>query len=213
MIFGLLGLSSLGSAQNLPPEEYLPESAKLAIAKGNEAFADRNYRAARESYALVLKVSPRYLLALVNLGMTEFYLGNLEEAEKLLKQAVQQRLETSQAWLILGLIYLDQNRLDAALAALTQATLHDPQNPRAHNFLGVVVGRLGWLDAAEVELRRAIELDPKYADANFNLAMFYLDRRTPAIELARRHYRLAIELGAEKDPEIEKMLSNPPVSR
>lgn len=209
---GCAALSSL-RAQNLPTEEYLPESAKLAIGQGNEAFEDKNYAKARDAYGMVLKVSPTYLLALVNLGMTEFYLGNPKEAEKLLRKAVQQRMETAPAWLILGLIYLDENRLDGALAALTQATFYDPKNARARNYLGVVVGRLGWLDAAESELRKAVELDENYADANFNLAMFYLDRRTPAIELARRHYRRAIELGAEKDPEVEKMLSNPPVSR
>lgn len=194
-------------------EEYLPDSAKLAISQGNEAFADGDYRKAREAYETVLKISPRYLLAQVNLGMTQFYLGDRGAAEKLLKQAVQQRIETAPAWLILGLIYLDQNKLDAALAALSQATLYDPKNARAHNYLGVVVGRLGWLDAAEAELRKAIELDEKYADANYNLALFYLDRKKPAVELARRHYLRALELGAEKDAEIEKMLSNSAILR
>ena len=104
----------------------------------------------------------------------------------------------------LGILYLDRNRLDEALAALTQATLYDPRNARAHNYLGVVVGRKGWIDGAQVELRRAVEIDPNYSDAHFNLAVFYLEGKPPSLELARRHYYRALELGAEPDPELEK---------
>jgi len=71
-----------------------------------------------------------------------------------------------------------------------------------------VIGRRGWVDGAQTELRRAVELDANYSDAHFNLAVFYLESRPPAIELARRHYFRAIELGAEKDASIEKRLNS-----
>jgi Tfp pilus assembly protein PilF len=72
--------------------------------------------------------------------------------------------------------------------------------------LGVVIGRQGWIDGAQQELRRAVELDPAYADAHYNLAAFYLEEKPPAVELAKRHYFKAIELGVEKDPAMEKVL-------
>jgi hypothetical protein len=50
-------------------------------------------------------------------------------------------------------------------------------------------------------------LDPGYADANFNLAVLYLGRTPPLIELARRHYQRAIDLGAKHDPAIEKIIA------
>jgi Flp pilus assembly protein TadD len=122
-------------------------------------------------------------------------------------------METAPAWLTLGMIYMDQNRFREALAALSQATLLDPKNPRARNFLGVVIGREGWIDGAQQELRRAVELNPAYADAHYNLAVFYLQEKPTAIELAKRHYFKAIELGVEKDPSMEKLFrstnSNP----
>ena len=55
-----------------------------------------------------------------------------------------------------------------------------------------------------------MELDPSYSDAHYNLAVFYLEEKPPAVELARRHYFRAIELGAEKDPAIEKVLKSEP---
>jgi Tfp pilus assembly protein PilF len=78
-----------------------------------------------------------------------------------------------------------------------------------HQYLGVTIGQKGWYSGAEDEMRKAIEIDPSYAEAHFNLAVFYLQRNPPAIELARRHYERALELGAPPDPDVEKSLTPP----
>jgi len=109
--------------------------------------------------------------------------------------------------MLLGMNALEQKEYDEAVADLLQATLHDGKNPRAHNYLGMAAGRKGWSDASEQELRRAVELDPGYADANFNLAVLYLRRTPPLYELARRHYQRALDLGAARDPVIEKLIA------
>ena len=187
---------------------FVPTLAKEAAAEGNKAFLRKDYSAARKAYQRVVDLVPDNPLGLVNLGVVEFSTGNLDKAEVLLKKAVTMRLENPAAWLTLGIIYMDKEQFDAALAALSQAVLQDPRNPRARNYLGVVVGRKGWIDGAQSELRRAVELDPSYSDAHYNLAVFYLEEKPPAIELARRHYYRALELGAEKDAAIEKVLKS-----
>ncbi len=202
-----LALPVLGRAQEPNPAAYVPQVARAVAAEGNEAFSKGDYKAARHSYEKVLELAPGNLLALVNLGLIEFRSGNADAAEKRLKQAIQQRLETGPAWLTLGMIYFQNNQLDEAFAALSQAVLYDSGNPRAHNYLGVVLGRKGWLDGAEAELRRAVGIDEAYRDAHYNLAVIYLQRKPPAYELARRHYFKSIELGAPADREIEKTLS------
>ena len=58
--------------------------------------------------------------------------------------------------------------------------------------------------AAEREILRVLELAPDYAEAHYNLAVFYLQRNPPAVELARRHYYKSVDLGGAPDPEIEK---------
>ncbi|MFZ4598065.1 MAG: tetratricopeptide repeat protein [Terrimicrobiaceae bacterium] len=193
-----------------PAPDFVPTIAKEAAAEGNVAFARKDFATARRAYERVLELAPDNLLGLVNLGVVEFTAGNKERATELLRRAVQIRIETPPAWLTLGIIYMDQERFDEALAALTQAVWLDPRNARARNYLGVVIGRKGWIDGAQSELRRAVELDPEYADAQFNLAAFYLEEKPPAIELARRHYYRAIELGAQTDPDIEKVLNSTP---
>lgn len=205
----LLGLAAEARAQETTPETFVPEVARVVAREGNDAFAKGDYRAARRAYRQVLDLAPDNLVGLVNLGLVEFRDGHANEAEKLLKRAVQIRLETGAAWLTLGMIYFNRQRFEEAFAALGQAVLHDPANARAHNYLGVVLGRKGWLDGAEAELRRAVEIDPQYRDAHYNLAVIYLQQKPPAIELARRHYFRSIELGAPADPDVEKTLRTP----
>ncbi|MBV9273535.1 MAG: hypothetical protein JO333_06555, partial [Verrucomicrobia bacterium] len=55
-------------------------------------------------------------------------------------------------------------------------------------------------------LRKAVELDESYAEAHYNLAIIYTEHRPPELELARRHYYRALDLGAPPDLDIEKIL-------
>ena len=215
LALGMLAASATLRAQPAPSDNdgrYVPEVAREAAAEGNAAFARRDFERARRAYAKVLDLAPDNLLGLINLGVVEYSLKRLEDAESRLRRAVQIKLDAAPAWLTLGIIYMDQNRLDEALAALAQATLYDPRNARGRNYLGVVVGRKGWIDGAQAELRKAVEIDPSYSDAHFNLAVFYLEGKPPSIELARRHYYRALELGAKPDPEIEKTLKAAPLA-
>lgn len=174
---------------------------------GIAAFEKGNFGGAKEAYLRVLKIEPDNLAALINLGTTEYRLGNLGEAERLLRRSLQIKPDNPTAWLNLGMIYLGRKEPMRALASMAQAVVHAPNDPVARNYLGVAAGRNRWFDAAEAELRRAIELSPDYADAHFNLAVFCLERIPPATELARRHYREARRLGAEPDPLVEKALA------
>lgn len=195
---------------NIPPEAEAAVSTETIVKMGMDgiaAFEKGNFEGAREAYKRVLKVEPNNLPALVNLGATEYRLGNFEEGERLLRRSLQIKPDNATAWLNLGMIYLGRNEPMRALAAVAQAVVHAPNDPVARNYLGVAAGRNRWFDAAESELRRAIELRPDYADAHFNLAVFCLERIPPATELAKRHYREARRLGAEPDPLVEKALA------
>jgi Flp pilus assembly protein TadD len=143
----------------------------------------------------------------INLGLVEYRQKNYAEAERLLLRAVRLQPQNGLGWMLLGVIEFDQDKLDAALAALAQAVLWEPKNALAHHYLGVTVGKKGWYSGAEDEMRKAIELQPNYAEAHFNLAVFYLQRNPPAVELARRHYQKALDLGAAHDPEVDKILN------
>ena len=204
-----------GQLPPLPVPVEIPSEAEPAVEtatvesmgmEGIAAFQKGNFDGAREAYLRVLKIEPNNLPALVNLGTVEYRLGNFDESERLLRRSLQIKADNPTAWLNLGILYLDRKEFMRALAAVAQAVVYAPKDPVARNYLGVAAGRNRWFDAAEAELRRAVELDPSYADAHFNLAVFCLERVPPAKELARRHYSRALELGAEPDKLIEDAL-------
>jgi len=91
-----------------------------------------------------------------------------------------------------GLSALKENRLEAALAELTAAEQEDANDPRIHNFRGIVLARLGQSTEAAAEYQEAIRLDPLIEDAYRNLG--YLEWTEHHLERARVALVRAVEL-------------------
>jgi Tfp pilus assembly protein PilF len=192
-----------------PGKKQAPAEAQQIANRALAAFSKGDLATARKDFLKVLELVPGNVPTTINLGLLEYRAKKFAEAEKLLKTVLKSEPESGLAWLILGVIYYDQDKLDAALGALAQAVYFEPKDARAHHYLGVTIGRKGWYSGAEDEMRKAIALAPDYAEAHFNLAVFYLQRTPPAVELARRHYQQALDLGAAPDPEVAKQFVTP----
>lgn len=194
-----VGVAPMGAGE-------LPAGTEELSRQGALAAADNDWRRAKLVYEEMILLAPNNPLALSNLGAVEFRLGNMRRAEDLLKRSTEIAPELAQNWMTLGLVYHHQGKNLLAVSALTQALHHDPEDPRIHNFLGVAIRELGWVTGSELELQRALLLDPTYADAHYNLAVMYLDNNL--IELARRHYYQALDHGAQPDNRIESILDS-----
>ncbi len=192
--------------QRVRKETPMTEEARTIYLQGARAFARGEFDEAAESFGQALALVPGHPIILANLGLAEYRLGRIEKAEEHLREAVANDLNAMEAWLTLGILCSEQGKLEGAVAALSQAVLLAPDDPRPRNHLGVAFSRLEWFDAAEAQLIRALELKDDYADGHFNLAVVYLRREPVAVELARRHYQRATDLGAPSDPLIEEML-------
>ncbi|HEY5036238.1 MAG TPA: tetratricopeptide repeat protein, partial [Chthoniobacterales bacterium] len=64
----------------------------------------------------------------------------------------------------------DANHYDAALKALDAIDARQPDLAESENLRGVVLMRQGKYDAAEKAMRKALDIDPKFWNAKFNLA-------------------------------------------
>ena len=190
-----------------PQPPRIPQQILPLVSQAEQSFAQGNLGKADALYSKALAVAPNVPSLLVSAAAVKTKMGNLEESRTMLRKALSVDLDNAPAWQLLGMNALEQKKDQEAFSFLTQATLLNDMNPRAHNYLGMAAGRKGWSEASEQELRRAVELDPRYADANFNLAVLYLGRTPPLIELARRHYQRALDLGAQRDPAIEKLIA------
>ncbi len=183
------------------PEELVPLARE---AKAN--FDSGKFRASEQQYEEILAKSPNNLYALSNLGAVYFRTGRLKAAELTLKKAVTLSPKDEFSRRTLGIVYYRQSKFDDAVTELTKALAINPKSFIAHNYLGITASEKGWQEAAEKEMLEAIAANPDYPDAHYNLAVIYATNKPPAKELAKRHYTKAMELGAEANPSLEKLI-------
>ena len=198
---------STNTSTNTAPQE-IPWEGKLkeCLAKAKDEFDRQDYLQSENTFQEALKISPNDYFALSNIGVVEFQLGKMTEAEEFLKRAATKATDSSFALTTLGIVHYRQQRMDDAEKVLKKAVAINQQDFTAHNYLGIVLAASGKGKAGEEEIMKAIEINPQYADAHFNLAVIYATGKPPAKMMAKKHYAKAIELGAPPDPSLERLV-------
>ena len=114
--------------------------------------------------------------------------GHLKEVERLCTEVLEERPDSGQACQLLAELCIRQGRFEDAMAWIRRADGIDPDNPRNHNLLGIVLEHGADLPGAEAAFRRAIAANPGHADALANLGKVLLEsgRSVEAGECFRR---------------------------
>ena len=141
----------------------------LYSARGDLQEAERYYRDA-------LAVDELFFPAKMNLAMLVAQQGDEAEAERLFREVLEAYPDRHDAAYSLALLLAGQNRLDESAQYLAQATEGMPLNSRAHYNHGLLLAQLGDEQAAEVALRKALDLEPQDIDYLYAMADFYLKR-------------------------------------
>ncbi len=119
--------------------------------------------------------------------------GLYEEAIDTYRRVLELNPLDAKAHYTLGTAYLAGGRYDRATSAYRKATALDGSLAApVHNDLGVYHLLAGRLDQAEEELLAALETEPEYVVANFNLAQVY--RRTGRRALALETYTRILDI-------------------
>src|ERR1043166_2985950 len=69
-------------------------------------------------------------------------------------------------------------------SSLARSVAAQPRDPRLHNDYGIELQRSGRASDAAAHFRAALELDPRYADAAYNLALSMLNDQRAGEALA-----------------------------
>ncbi|MBB5034036.1 tetratricopeptide repeat protein [Prosthecobacter vanneervenii] len=186
----------------------LPPFTKVLGERAAAAFGKQDWPAARKAYLEMLDLDDGNALVWANLGAVEQQAGDESRAIDCFERSVQLNPQLAQTWTALGLLVQKKGDTYRAISCFSRAIHEEPEDARAHNYLAIAAKSLGWTDAAEAELQRAIDLKPDYGIAHFNMALMLLERRPPAIELARRHYEKALTLGVAKEEVVEGRLKD-----
>ncbi|CAN6134056.1 PilF Tfp pilus assembly protein PilF [Methylophilaceae bacterium] len=84
--------------------------------------------------------------------------------------------ERAQAHADLGAVYLQQGRLDVALEEFSLASKIEPSYAAAYNGLGLVQAALGQDALAELNFKKAVQLEPLNSEARNNYGSFLCAR-------------------------------------
>ena len=134
-------------------------------------------------------------LTLCALGLMTAGCANAKEtAQRAEVQKLQARAAYDRA-----LSYLNDRQPAPAMAALQEAINVNPSSPIYRDTLGVVLLELGRPDMAFDHFKKAIELDPMFADAYFHLGTALAEARR--WDEAVASYKKAIELPTLTIPE------------
>lgn len=176
--------------------------AELAM-QGKLQFESGDLEGAATSFQSILDTSPCHAMALANLGVVRYQQKQVDKASELLRAALAADPLNPLAASLLGIILNTQSEYAEAMDVLSLATLIQPKNPENHNQLGTAWLKLGKLREAESELLQAIRLDPNLGSAHYNLAVVFTSQEPPSLELAKKHYKRARELGMEANLDLE----------
>jgi len=187
----------------------LPDDMRETAQDAADLFKNQKYDESAAKYQSIIDKYPESLYAWSNLGVVRFQQGKFDEALKALQQAVKLSPSDAFSYSNLGIVYYQLNQYENAIDALNSAQALDPNDAKTHNYLGCAESQKGWQEASEKEFRKAIELDPNFGDAHFNLALVYATSKPASLELARREYNRALELGIARDARLEKLLQGP----
>ncbi len=194
-----------------PSTDQPPEVASL-VDEAREQFVQGNFSAAEDLYQKLVDLQPDNVVALANLGVAQFRQGKLTAAQLALEKAIAVAPDDAFSLTTLGAVMIEQNRVEDAINYLERANGAQADDPITLNYLGVASSQLGQFGKAEQSLRRAITVNPQYAEAHFNLAVIYATAKPPSIALAKRHYEKALELGSSPDQRLAAMLQSAPGS-
>ncbi len=99
----------------------------------------------------------------------------------------------------------DANNFAEALKQLDAIDARQPDLAESQNLRGVILMRQGVYDKAEAALRKALELDPKFWNARFNLAEIpFLQKNWT--DARNRFEKLLTENAAELQPEASQLI-------
>ena len=176
--------------------ELNPRLAPVHDALGAISLRQGHEAEARHEFERGLDLDPQCASCKVHLATILLKAGEAARGNELLRQAVEDDPESEDAHRNYGMALASAGFMEEARAQLMKAVSLNPNSFESLSDLGMVQGKMhdpGVLDT----LQRAVELQPKSAEAHLNMGIALGDRNRPADALAQ--FEEAVRL-APQDP-------------
>lgn len=131
-----------------------------------------------------------------------------EQVEKAIEQfqlLINEFPEYPRAYTNLGLLLLQQDKLEPAKNALLRAIEQDNNDAIAYNHLAIIERKQGAFKKSRTYYESALDADPEYANAHLNLGIL-LDIYLQDLKTALKHYKSYQKLTGNKDKTVDKWI-------
>lgn len=142
--------------------------------RGVELQRNGDLERARLAYEEALKLSPKRVDALSNLGLVYLNLGAHDKAIERLSQALAIKSDLHMVRLALAFAHFRTGQFGAAEREVARVVVADPQNPKALHLLGLSLLKLDRIPEGVSTLEAALQADPKNSGAAQTLATAYI---------------------------------------
>ena len=162
------------------------------------------FELAARAYAQAVQLDPKFAIAWARLGVIRSFLyfngvAPVENTAAAVKEAADRAMalapEAGESWIAVGAYrYRVQRDFAAAFAAYQEALKRLPNNSFVYQYLGIVQRRLDRWQEAEVNYKKALELDPRDVSLLNDMGnefYFYLRRFDDAYAMIDRALQIA----------------------
>lgn len=161
ILLPVLGLFQTGRQLAADRYTYLPAIAFSALIAGGLASAARRVRPAAAAPGAVVSVTI-LLVLIVFAWRTDQQCRVWRNSETLWTHALRVQPESSVAATNLGLVRVQQERLDEGITLLQRAIRLDPRSAEAHNNCGIALAKQGDLNAAIEHFEAGLRIKPEH---------------------------------------------------
>ncbi len=169
-------------------------------------FAKGDFQAARGNLELIVDEDPGAWEAMVNLGIIHLRLDDPSAAAQQFRQSILVAGDRKSpfAHFMLGESLYRTELYEEAEEQLRRSLSLEPENAKAHVFLGSIAGTSNRLDDAEFHFKEAMAQDPNLWEPYLNLAILYLNQGK--LKEAREYYTESLRKGAPARPTLAEKL-------
>jgi len=167
--------------------EHLPNSPELLFEQGVLSALDGDRNQAEKSLTQAARLKPGWDLPLLAIGVADLEAGEVKSAAAMFQKAVEINSGDYRAYYLYATALERENNPEnraQAVRALRKAIELNPHDARSHSLLGQIELAEDKPDAAALEWRAALKIDPENSAALYQLGL--LCRKQGKVEESRR---------------------------
>lgn len=171
--YGMLGKHDLALDASKKAAQLRPRWSETYINIGASNYALKNFDDAVKAYMQAARLNPYKAEIQLSLGLSLNKLGRTDEEILAYKRAIELKPDFAGAFEYLGAAYFKRRDFSLSASAFEQLKTYKP-DAKTYNYLGESYFELGKLDESFEAFNSAVNFNPNFDQARFNLARTYL---------------------------------------